>query len=220
MTLKAIILDFDGTLVESVGIKDRAFRSLFEADHPDRIDEIMAYHLAHNATLRFAKFRHVIERIVGRSFTEADNRRLSERFASLVFDAIVECPEVGGLGRFLDCFGGRVALYLVSMSPDEELGRILAARGLARRFKRVYGGSWQKADAIHDILAAEGITPEKAVFVGDAPEDRRAAEDTGVPFVGRDSGKDLGDDVPIYPDLIGVQADLQRRYAAPAIRCA
>ncbi len=214
MGLNAIILDFDGTLVESVGIKDRAFRELFAADHPDRIDDIMDYHLAHNATLRFEKFRHITETILGRPYTEADRERLSNRFSTLVFRAIVDCPKVAGLDDFLADFAGRVPLYLVSMSPDEELWAILRARDLTDTFTRVYAGSWPKETAIRDILSRHGAAPETVVYVGDAPEDRRSAETTGVPFIGRDSGKGLGEGIPVYPDLVGIHEHLNRLIGA------
>jgi phosphoglycolate phosphatase-like HAD superfamily hydrolase len=206
--LGAAILDFDGTLVESVGIKDRAFRTLF-ADRPDRIDAIMAYHLAHNATVRFDKFRHIVETILGEPYTQARAQQLTDRFSALVRAAIIDCPAVAGLDEFLDTLQPRLPLYLVSVSPEEELIAILRARGLAKRMTGIYSASWKKVDAIRDILQRECIGPESAVFVGDAPEDRRAAEAEGVRFIGRDSGKPLGAGVKIYRDLRGVLADIQ-----------
>jgi phosphoglycolate phosphatase-like HAD superfamily hydrolase len=211
--LKTVILDFDGTLVESVGIKDRAFHALFAADYPDRIDEIMAYHLAHNATIRFDKFRHITEVMLGERLTEARANELAERFSALVADAIANCPAVGGLDEFLDTLQPRLPLYLVSVSPEDELLAILRARGLAERMKAVYSASWTKPEAIRDILRREGVGPDAAIFVGDTPEDRRAAEETGVCFIGRDSGKPLGAGVPVYRDLGGVLADIARRLA-------
>ena len=50
MELKTIILDFDGTLVESVGIKDAAFEALF-SEYPEHLECIMAYHLSHGRLL-------------------------------------------------------------------------------------------------------------------------------------------------------------------------
>jgi phosphoglycolate phosphatase-like HAD superfamily hydrolase len=214
--LKALILDFDGTLVESVGIKDRAFHTLFASDYPDRIDEIMAYHLAHNATIRFDKFRHITEAILRERYTAARAKELSDRFSALVAGAIAACPAVEGLDEFLNALQPRLPLYLVSVSPEDELMEILRARELAGRMKGIYSASWSKPDAIRDILRREGVGPEAAIFVGDTPEDRRAAEQTGVCFIGRDSGKPLGAGVPVHRDLRGVLADITGRIAAPA----
>ena len=89
MTLKVVISDFDGTLVESAGIKNEAFHALYSDEAPEHLDEIMAYHKAHNATLRFEKFRHIHETFLGKLYTEADAARLSARFSELVFERIV-----------------------------------------------------------------------------------------------------------------------------------
>jgi phosphoglycolate phosphatase-like HAD superfamily hydrolase len=201
MKFKAIILDFDGTIVESVGIKDRAFRELFK-DYPDRLDEIMAYHLSHNATVRFEKFWHITENILKKEYTEDIARDLRDRFSKLIFQRIVECPYVPGAEDFLDYFQGKVPLFLISISPAEEFERILSARNLTKYFKRIYAVPWIKADAIKDILQNESVFPQEAVFIGDSFEDYQSAQSTRVFFIGRDSGKSFGGaDIPVYRNL-------------------
>ena len=201
MKYKVIILDFDGTIVESVGIKDEAFKTLF-TKYPDKLDEITNYHLSHNATIRFEKFRHITKHILNQEYTEELERTLSRKFSDLVFQKIIECPYVHGAKDFLNCFWGRVPLYLASTSPADELDRILTARDIKKYFKNVYAIPWVKTDVIKDILNCEHIYPDEAVFVGDAFEDYRAARETGVHFIGRDSGKFIEKAaISIYPGM-------------------
>jgi phosphoglycolate phosphatase-like HAD superfamily hydrolase len=213
MALRAVILDFDGTLVESVGIKDEAFRALYAEEAPERLDEIMAYHTSRNATLRFEKFRHIDEAILGRPHTAETAARLAARFSDLVFGRICAAPAVAGIDALMRACEG-LPMHLVSMSPDGELARILAARGLDRRLAGVYGGSWRKAEAIADALAREGAARAEAVFVGDTDEDRLAAEEAGVAFVGRDSGRPIGGRWPVHPDHAGVAREIAALRAA------
>ncbi len=145
---KVIILDFDGVIVESVGIKDRAFNELYQG-HPDHIDAIMSYHLAHNATIRFKKFKYISENILKRTYTLEDERLLSNRFSDLIFKEIVACPYVPGALEFLESFHGKLPMYLVSMSPQTELMRILEQRNLTRYFFEVFSSDWKKIDAIN-----------------------------------------------------------------------
>ena len=42
--IKAIILDFDGVILESVSVKTEAFRKLF-SNKPDYVDEIVEFHI-------------------------------------------------------------------------------------------------------------------------------------------------------------------------------
>jgi beta-phosphoglucomutase len=203
-----IILDFDGTLVESVGIKDDAFRALFQS-FPDHLSEIMAYHTAHNAVLRFEKFRYITETILGLHYTEADKERLSVAFHELIFDGLTACPEVPGALAFLQYYHRRTPMYLVSKSPDEEFHQIIRARGLFDYFTAIYAGSWDKPDAIRHILAHEKRAPHEAVFIGDTPEDLAAATDANVSFIGRYSGRDfVGGSALVFADMAEVHRHL------------
>jgi len=204
MRFRVIILDFDGTIVESVGIKDAAFRELFRG-YPEHLDEIMAYHLSHNATIRFEKFEFIYRNILKQPYGQNIKEDLSRRFSDLVFNEIVECPFVEGALEFLEHFVAILPLYLVSMSPEEELIRILREKALAQYFKNVYYSSWKKVDAIDDICRNEAVLPIEAVFVGDTYEDFQAAKSMNVPFVGRNSKKSFFDSTaPIFEDLHGV----------------
>ncbi len=205
MITRTIILDFDGTLVESVGIKDKAFRELF-SDYPEHLDEIMAYHLAHNATVRFIKFKHITEHILGETYTPRREKELSERFSQLVFKQIVDCSFVPGALDFLDYFYGKMSLYLVSISPAEEFNAILKARDLKKYFKDIYAVPWVKVDAINDILIKENITPGEAMFIGDSQEDYDSALAAGVFFIGRDSKKSFSEkNMVLCADMLQVK---------------
>lgn len=192
-------------IVESVGIKDRAFEALFKG-YPDRLDEIMRYHLSHNATVRFEKFRYITERILGEKYSEKNEKELSEEFSRLVFKRIVDCPYVPGAEDFLRFFYKKAPIYLASASPAGELERIIEARALRRYFKKIYAIPWVKKDVIRDILSNENISSKEAVFIGDSLEDYEAAGEAGVFFIGRYSSKSFnGAEAPIYKDLFEIK---------------
>ncbi len=208
---RTIILDFDGTLVESVGIKDRAFETVFSG-FPDRLAEIMDYHRAHNHVLRFEKFRHITETILGQTYTEADEKRLGDAFHDLVVDGLISCPEVRGARAFLEEFHGRAYMCLVSKSPDTEFRQVVAARGMDRYFTGIYTGDWNKADAIRDILARADTSAENTVCIGDTLEDHAAATEAGVAFIGRDSGRPFPASVtPVFADMEQIRQHLRDR---------
>lgn len=203
--LRTIILDFDGTIVESVGIKDHAFETLFKV-FPDHIDEIMAYHLSHNGTVRFEKFEYIFKNILRLPFTEEIEKKLGETFSELVFQKIITCPYVRGAIDFLDHFSNYLPLYLVSASPDDELDRILSARKLKRYFEKIYPVSWKKTEAFFDIIEKEQIVPSETMVIGDAYEDYVAANTVGARFIGRISNKSFFDaEIPKFMDLTRIK---------------
>jgi len=212
MKIKTIVLDFDGTIVESVGIKDIAFKTLF-CEYPEHLDRIMEYHLSHNATVRFDKFKHITENILKEKYTAEVKEDLGSKFSELVFKRIVACPYVQGAEDFLCHFYEKVPLYLASASPVEELEKILEVRDLKKYFKDIYAIPWVKTDIIKDILKRENIPPEEAVFIGDAFEDYEAARLTCVFFIGRNSGKSFhGADTPVYKNMFDIKKFLRRMY--------
>ena len=211
MRFKVIILDFDGTLIESVGIKDGAFKKLFK-NYPKHLDKIMHYHLFHNATIRYEKFRYITEEILGQSYTEEDKEKLSKQFYDYVFDGIVKCSYVAGAEEFLNYFYAKIPLYIVSVSPADELKKIMDARGLRKYFKRIYAHPWLKKDAIQNIVLNENISNSNAVFIGDTLEDYKAANAGKIFFIARDSGgifKKI--DAPAYKNFVGIKNFVSQR---------
>jgi len=205
MNYKAIALDFDGVVVESVGIKNKAFHMLFER-YSDHIEEITAYHLSHNATIRYEKFKYITEKILGQVYDEPTKQRLCNEYSQYVVDQILKCPFVGGAVEFLKAFQKQVPLFMVSVNPPKELDYLLKERGVRQYFREIYGYEWPKKDALIDIASKENIEPAEIIFIGDSPEDYQAAIDAGTQFLGRDSGKPFPPDMKrLFVDLAEIQ---------------
>ena len=201
------MLDFDGVIVESVGIKNFAFKELF-SDFPDQLSDIMSYHLSHNAIVRFDKFRHIYEHILHKEYTEDIEEDLSRRFSDIVVGSIMQCPSVEGAQEFFEYFYAKIPMYLISVTPKDELVKILESRKIFKYFKDVYSADWKKFDAMKDILRREGILSDQAVYIGDSPEDRLVAEEMNISFVGRTSGKDIGGNGDVCQDMREVKNSL------------
>ncbi|MCP4608397.1 MAG: HAD family hydrolase [Planctomycetes bacterium] len=210
MTIKTIVLDFDGVIVESEEIKNQAFRDLF-SNYPQYVDQIMSYHLAHKTTSRYEKFEYIVTQILGEVYDKARASAIDSRFSPFIRQRIIECPYVPGAKDFLDYFSSTVPLYLVSATPQEELGIIIESRTIDRRFKGVYGNPWQKTDAIDEIMREEKVAPEAVVYIGDTMDDYRVAEQLGLLFVGRVNKQSFDNiDIIAYDDLIEMKSYLQQ----------
>ncbi len=208
--IRVIILDFDGVIVESLNIKTQAFRDLFNG-YPRHLDEIMSYHLAHNAISRYIKFEHIVTHILGETYNTEREKELGARYSKLVCQKVIECPYVAGAEEFLQYFSPKVPLYLASASPQDEIEVIVKARGIDRYFKEMYGFPCKKYDVIHRVMSAEKVNPGAIAYIGDSREDYKVARETGVFFIGRmneESFDNLG--IPVYQDLFGVKTHLQR----------
>ena len=210
--LKALAIDFDGTLVESNKIKDKAFDFIF-SKWPEHREDMMQWHLANNAIDRQEKFRYFVEVILGKSGHVELIEQLTKRFSELSYEAIVNCPMVDGAQEFLDAYVSKVQLFLVSATPQNELRKILKARLLIRYFKEIHGAPINKEKVLKKISSVENISTDKMLYIGDSPEDQQVAKTLGCHFIGRKSCRELNVLTnPVYPDFVKIKEHLDFCY--------
>lgn len=210
--LRALVLDFDGVIVESNNVKTEAFQEVFSR-FPEICDEMMAYHHAHVSVSRFAKFDHLLERL-GHARDEKLRAELAADYSRRTLERMMSVPLVPGAEEFLREIAPRLPMYLASVTPAEDLETILQRRGLSQWFRGVYGcPPWTKPAAVRDVLRREACSPDEVLLLGDSAGDQHAAAETGVAFAARNSG--LPFDIPlpstIFPDLIMAAAGLRER---------
>lgn len=208
--IKAVIFDFDGVIIESAGIKTKAFEALF-ADYPDRLPEIISYHQKHAGISRYVKFRYFYEKILGQELSVQEEAELGERFSQIVMRQILEAPFVAGAIEFLTQNKNRYHLFIASGTPEAELQNIMSHRQLNQFFVEAHGVPKDKADIIEDILGRYSFQRNEVVFIGDAESDRAAAERAGTLFVARLTGENhqLKDCRWKINDLTGLDTFLQ-----------
>jgi HAD superfamily hydrolase (TIGR01549 family) len=184
-SLRAIVFDFDGVILESADIKTRAFMALYAA-YPEKLPAIREYHLSHAGISRYVKFEYFQKEILGLSYTEEDRVRLSAEFERLTYEEILRCPEVAGAEQLLRRLGGRVLRIVASGTPHEELRKIVADRGMGSWFDETWGTPRTKPEILIDVLARHGLDGGSVLMVGDGLSDYQAAREAGVRFLARE----------------------------------
>ena len=206
-------MDFDGTLVESNNIKDRAFESIF-CEWPEHTGTMMCWHLTHDSVERGEKFRYFVEEVLALPGQNDLIEKLSSRFGQLTKEAIIECPYVKGAYEFLEYIRNRISVYLVSATPQQDLNEIIKARGLSGNFKDVYGAPISKIETLKQIMLSENVSVDEILFVGDSSEDQQAAKFLGIRFIGRQSDRKLDViDENIFNDFIEIKLYVEKNYA-------
>lgn len=206
MTTRAIILDFDGVVVESEPVKDELFRELF-ALYPAQYVAAMRFHESDRSLPRRRKFEHLVFDLLGwRDDPELVTSLVAE-FSALAIERLVSCPLVPGARELLEHFAGRVPLYVASVTPRDDLVEILRRRGLIAGLTKVFGDPpTTKAEAVRQVLRSTGAPPADVVLVGDSASDRRVAAAAGIRFVGRHAPGARPPGPLCFPDLFGALA--------------
>lgn len=179
-----VVFDFDGVILDSVGVKTAAFARLFEPEGPAARDAVVAYHLGHGGVSRHEKFRWAYREVLKRPLDPATERGLSDAFNALVEEAVVAAAMMPGAQEALQSLHGRVPLFVASGSPQEELRRIVERRGLARFFRNVYGSPASKEAILRRVASELGLAPSCLLMVGDSTTDLDGARLAGAEFVG------------------------------------
>jgi beta-phosphoglucomutase-like phosphatase (HAD superfamily) len=185
--IELLILDFDGVVIESNDIKTQAFEKVF-SQFPQYKDAMMQFHYENISVSRIEKFDYLAV-LMGRRADSKLKADVASNFSRYVLEDILTVPLVKGAERLLKMFKGQIPLYLASVTPANELNHILEKRGLLHWFDDVYGcPPWTKANAIRDILSRKSVLPGNSLLIGDSAGDQRAAFETGIQFIARDSG--------------------------------
>ncbi|MBR2201515.1 MAG: HAD family hydrolase, partial [Bacteroidales bacterium] len=122
---------------------------------------------------------------LNREIGEEEHRMMCERFTAWVEQEVIKAPLVQGVEDFLKTWQGKAKIFVSSGTPQDEMRRIVSAKGLDKYFTEVLGSPTLKADHVRQMLHKYSIGRNDALFVGDAITDRDAAADAGVRFIAR-----------------------------------
>jgi phosphoglycolate phosphatase-like HAD superfamily hydrolase len=200
-SLKTIILDFDGVVIESNALKTQTFEKIF-GRFPEYAAEMLRFHAANVSLSRYKKFDHLLE-LLGRKHDQPLREDIAADFSQRMIEGMVTVPLVTGALSFLQTITAHLPIYLASVTPETELRTILDQRKLAKWFTGIYGcPPWTKPAAIADVLKRENLTASDALLIGDSAGDQSAAMLTGVSFLARNSGLQFEEPYPTcFPDL-------------------
>ncbi len=192
--------DFDGVLVDSVGIKTMAFRQLFEHFGEDVLAKVLEHHRLNGGISRIDKIQYSHTHFVGTPLSAAELQEWGRRYSQRVVDQVVEAPWIAGAQEFLDRIRGCCPIFVISGTPEDELKEIIAARRMAGYFTEILGSPVRKPAHIRNLLRDYRLKPKSCVFIGDALTDYGAAKETGLHFIGIQGDVELPADALMLPD--------------------
>jgi phosphoglycolate phosphatase-like HAD superfamily hydrolase len=180
---RAFVFDFDGTLVDSNPLKLQAFGTLF-AKFPMHLPGIMEYCRERLDLVRYDKFRHIYESIIGLPYTAEIEAALDREFTALTTGAVIEAIEIEGASAFLKTVHARRPTAVLSSTPTAVLEEILIRRSWKELFDHVAGAPVDKRLWLTEFAERSKYRPPEIVYFGDTPADSQAASEAGCTFVG------------------------------------
>jgi len=149
------------------------------------LDDVIAYHVAHEGISRIEKIFHCHKNFLGIELSEDQLAELAVTYSALVKQVVINCDSVPGALDFLEEHSADLPMFVASGTPEGELQDIVEGRGLSHHFTSVHGSPAHKAPIVNERLQLHGLDRNQCLFVGDAMTDYVAAKDTGLAFIGR-----------------------------------
>jgi len=184
MTIKVIVFDFDGTLVDSNRLKYDAFFELF-TDDPNHVRTIRKVLSAKKEQSRFIILEEILRQL---GHKQADGikdqvKELADRYNDLVLTGAKTCSELPEAENVLKSLTQKYRLYVSSTTPEDPLKEIVQFRGWAHLFVGVFGYPRQKPETIRQIFKLENVGSSELLVVGDGETDRKSAVENSCYFV-------------------------------------
>ena len=142
--IKTIIFDFDGVIAESVQVKTNAFIDMYRPHGQDVVQKVFKHNIEHGGVSRFDKFKKYHKEFLGIDLAEQEVEDMAKRFSNLVVDKVISVPYVKGAYEFISKKYKSYDLFISSATPNDEILKIVKARGLLKFFKGVYGSPEKK----------------------------------------------------------------------------
>jgi phosphoglycolate phosphatase-like HAD superfamily hydrolase len=195
---RCLVFDFDGTLVDSNHVKDRAFFDVFDGlNARQEVEEVLREQTDLDRGGIVAEVLRRLE-LGGQLPRECDAgalaQQLVEEYGRLADEAVNRAAEIPGATAALRHLNGRHLMYVASATPEDALRRAVTTRGWSGFFEGVYGRPSRKPEILRRICAAHALTGHAVAMIGDRSADRDAARALGCHFIG--VGEDSGAEAP------------------------
>ena len=194
--ISVVVFDFDGTLVDSNEIKNRAYYSIFP-DDPVVVDVIAEVLTDSSAKSRYEIIAEIYERLASIDSVQLTSTdALVAEYSKHVLDATKNCQPFECTEELLLGLSRHYHLYLSSLTPLEPLGEIVRYKQLSKYFREIFGYPSKKEDTLRHLLKYHSVSQNELLVVGDGESDEESASSIGCSFfkvTGNNSLKELQD---------------------------
>ena len=183
--IRAIVFDFDGTLILSNEVKRDCYLAVAN-DWPNGaaiIKELLDGPPVGDRYALFGLFAQRVAETVKDRPVDTIKLALAEDYSRRAEASLLVCPERPGAMNLLGTLSEQgIHLYLNSGTPLTWLRRIVEGRQIGGHFRGLYGGPISKIDNLQQILQEAKLQPQDILVVGDGLDDEHYANAVGCSF--------------------------------------
>lgn len=185
MKIATILWDFDGVILDSMGVRDWGFREIFKMFSQEQVDKLITYHRANGGFSRYVKIRYFYEEILGESITEEEVMRYANQFSVLMKSQLTNPDNlILDAVSFIKSKYTHYNFHIVSGSDQEELRFLCKELGLSDYFISIHGSPTPKKQLVSNLMKTHNYNAVNTCLIGDSINDYEAAEVNNIMFYG------------------------------------
>jgi len=183
-TCSAIILDFDGTIVDSNIVKRRCFAEIF-CDKSFSQRELFDFIDSLGSVDRFEIISACSQVFFEGAYSAAEIKGKIDLYSESCHKNILDADEIAGSLAFIrKAKESDKLLFISSATPQQYLVPVVDALGLSEYFNEIYGGPESKFSHIERVMVDNSLRSEDIAYIGDSDDDYNAASQCGCHFFG------------------------------------
>lgn len=181
-SIKNVVFDCDGVLLDSNEIKSEAFYNLALPYGLSLAEEFLKYHKQNGGISRNEKFKYFLDFIVKSGADQGQVDSLVKDYGLAVSELLkVTSLTEGAIDLLYYLSQQGVRMYICSGGNEEELKSIFSYKNLDHLFVGIYGSPRPKSESLA-LIVKSGCTIENTLFVGDSVLDNIVAKNQGMQF--------------------------------------
>lgn len=182
---EAVLWDFDGVILDSMSIRDDAFRNTLNEYPQESVESLVQWHQKNGGLSRYVKFRQFQTDILNIPLDEDLVQSWAQIFSEYCMIHLGDsCRLISTTLSMIKSLSGNVPMHIVSGSDGDELRKLCNALDLTHHFITIQGSPTPKTELIKDVLNSFAYDGTKCVLVGDSVNDYKAATENQVSFIG------------------------------------
>lgn len=184
--IKNIFFDFDGVILDSMGVRDYGFKKIFEKyDKNSNIEEFLDYHRTNGGLSRFHKIKYFFKTYLNEDISEEKVLELANDFSEIMRKELTNKKYlIDETVDFIKNNYQKYNMYIVSGSEQNELRYLCKELDLESYFKIILGSPIHKNDLVRNILKEEKLNLKESILIGDSINDYEAAIANNIKFCG------------------------------------
>ena len=181
-----LILDFDGTLVNTNEVKLRSFELVFPELPASKVRQLVKTNNGNRYDI-IKSIDNLVE-LKNRVYKKRDRMDMYDLISTI---AVNSASEVSGATQFLKLAAKRgIDIYISSATPNSVIFGLIKHRGWSNFFKGIYGSPATKTSHITEIKnltyknSPDNQLEKKFIYIGDSLSDYEATLSTDIEYFG------------------------------------